>query len=47
MAMNLVKLPTGKSNLQLRVSKGHYATSHSHINYYIAVSYTHLTLPTN
>ena len=26
MAMNLVKLPTGKSNLQLRVSKGHYAT---------------------
>ena len=35
MAMNLVKLPTGKPNLQLRVSKGHYATSHSHINYYI------------
>ena len=27
MAMNLVKLPTGKSNLQLRVSKGHYATA--------------------
>ena len=27
MAMNLVKLPTGKSNLQLRVSKGHYAIS--------------------
>ena len=38
MAMNLVKLPTGKSNLQLRVSKGHYATSHSHINYYIDVT---------
>ena len=37
MAMNLVKLPTGKPNLQLRVSKGHYATSHSHINYYIDV----------
>ena len=28
MAMNR-KLPTGKPNLQLRVSKGHYATSHS------------------
>ena len=40
MAMNLVKLPTGKSNLQLRVSKGHYATSHSHINYYIDVTLT-------
>ena len=38
MAMNLVKLPTGKPNLQLRVSKGHYATSHSHINYYIDVT---------
>ena len=40
MAMNLVKLPTGKPNLQLRVSKGHYATSHSHINYYIDVTLT-------
>ena len=38
MAMNLVKLPTGKPNLQLRVSKGHYATSHSHINYYITLT---------
>ena len=38
MAMNLVKLPTGKPNLLLRVSKGHYATSHSHINYYIDVT---------
>ena len=33
MAMNLVKLPTSKENLLLRVAKGHYATSHSHINY--------------
>ena len=38
MAMNLVKLPTGNPNLLLRVSKGHYATSHSHINYYIDVT---------
>ena len=40
MAMNLVKLPTGKSNLMLRVSKGHFATGHSHINYYIDVTLT-------
>ena len=44
MAMSLVKLPTGKSNLQLRVSKGHYATSHSHINYYIDVTLTKFRL---
>ena len=42
--MNLVKLPTGKPNLQLRVSKGHYATSHSHINYYIDVTLTKFRL---
>ena len=44
MATNLVKLPTGKPNLQLRVSKGHYATSHSHINYYIDVTLTKFRL---
>ncbi len=33
--MRLVKLPTGKDGLMLRVCKGHFATSHSHINYYI------------
>ncbi|MGN0983863.1 MAG: phosphoribosyltransferase [Gemmiger sp.] len=38
MAISLVKLPTRKENLLLRVSKGHYATSHSHINYYIDVT---------
>ena len=38
MAMNMVKLPTKDPNLFLRVSKGHYATSHSHINYYIDVT---------
>ena len=32
--INMVKLPTKKSNLFLRVAKGHFATSHSHINYY-------------
>jgi orotate phosphoribosyltransferase len=31
------KIKTAKSNLFLRVSKGHFATSHSHINYYIDI----------
>ena len=31
-------LPTKKSDLFLRVAKGHFATSHSHINYYIDVT---------
>ncbi len=35
--INMVKLPTNKSSLFLRVAKGHFATSHSHINYYIDV----------
>ena len=38
MPINMVKLPTGKSDLYLRVAKGHFATSHSHINYYIDVT---------
>ena len=38
MAISLVKLPTKKKNLLLRVAKGHFATSHSHINYYIDVT---------
>jgi orotate phosphoribosyltransferase len=32
------KIPTKKRNLFLRVSKGHFATSHSHINYFIDVT---------
>ena len=38
MALNMVKLPTKDPNLFLRISKGHFATSHSHINYYIDVT---------
>ena len=38
MAISLVKLPTKKKDLLLRVAKGHFATSHSHINYYIDVT---------
>lgn len=36
------KIRTKHRNLFLRVSKGHFATSHSHINYYIDVT-THKT----
>ena len=35
--INMVKLPTNKSSLFLRVAKGHFATSHSHINYYLSL----------
>lgn len=36
--INSAKVLTKSKNLYLRVSKGHFATSHSHINYYIDVS---------
>lgn len=39
---NSYKIRTRKRNLFLRVSRGHFATSHSHINYYIDVT-THKT----
>ncbi len=29
------KIPSKKKNLYLRVTKGHFATGHSHINYYL------------
>lgn len=35
---NSYKIRTKNNNLFLRVSKGHFATSHSHINYYIDVT---------
>ena len=38
MAISLVKLPTKKYGLMLRVCKGHFATNHSHTNYYIDVT---------
>ncbi len=33
-----IKIPTKRKNLFLRVVKGHFATSHSHINYYIDIT---------
>lgn len=38
MHTNVTKLPAKKGHSFLRVSKGHFATNHSHINYYIDVT---------
>lgn len=38
MAINMVKLPTKKDGVNLRVCNGHFATGHSHINYYIDIT---------
>ncbi len=35
---NSIKIRTKRDNLFLRVSQGHFATNHSHINYYIDVT---------
>lgn len=35
---NITKIKTKRSNLFLRVAKGHFATNHSHSNYYIDVA---------
>ena len=35
---NAYKIRTKNPDLSLRVAKGHFATSHSHINYYIDVT---------
>ncbi len=38
MPINMVKLPTTKEGLYLRVAQGHFATSHSHMNYFIDIT---------
>lgn len=40
MAIQLFDLPNTSSNVRLRLAKGHFATSHSHINYYIDLTMT-------
>ena len=40
MAIQLIELPHQKGNLPLRLAKGHFATSHSHLNYYIDLTMT-------
>ena len=34
MSMELIRHPTSKADIVLKVMKGHFATGHSHINYY-------------
>ena len=36
--MEPIRHPTSKEDIILKVSKGHFATGHSHINYYIDVT---------
>ncbi len=40
MAIQLIQYPGRNSNLPLRVARGHFATSHSHINYYVDLTFT-------
>ncbi|MBQ8200857.1 MAG: orotate phosphoribosyltransferase [Clostridia bacterium] len=40
MAIKLFVLPTTSSNVKLRLARGHFATSHSHINYYVDLTMT-------
>ena len=40
MAINLIQYPPKSGNVPLRVAKGHFATSHSHLNYYIDMTMT-------
>mgnify|MGYP000002420489 FL=1 len=37
--IQLVKLPVKRGNAPLRIAKGHFVTNHSHINYYVDITY--------
>ena len=37
--IQLVHLPHRRGNVPLRIARGHFATNHSHINYYIDITY--------
>ena len=37
--IQLVKLPVKRGNASLRIAKGHFVTNHSHINYYVDITY--------
>ena len=37
--IQLVKLPVKHGNAPLRIAKGHFVTNHSHINYYVDITY--------
>ena len=38
MELNIMKLPIAKGNVALKVAVGHFATNHSHVNYYVDVT---------
>ena len=40
MAVNQMEFPNPNGSIKLRVAKGHFATSHSHINYYVDLTFT-------
>ena len=40
MAIQLVETRSGSNNVPLRLARGHFATSHSHINYYVDLTMT-------
>lgn len=40
MALKLIEYPLKRNNIPLRLAQGHFATSHSHINYYIDMTMT-------
>ena len=40
MAIQLVEIPNHQNKVRLRVARGHSATSHSHLNYYIDLTMT-------
>jgi hypothetical protein len=37
--IEITDLPVKRGNVPLRVAHGHFATNHSHINYYIDITY--------
>ena len=37
--IEIINLPVKRGNVPLRVAHGHFATNHSHINYYIDITY--------
>ena len=40
MAIKMMEYPNPNSSLKLRFARGHFATSHSHINYYVDLTFT-------
>ena len=40
MAIQLIEYPIRAGNVKLRLARGHFATSHSHINYYVDLTLT-------